>query len=47
MLNYHVTINGLDVQAHYSDRAVREIFLPFLLTLRVDEEGEYFRAFEE
>ena len=28
--DFHVTINGLDVHARYSKRAVREIFLPFL-----------------
>ena len=28
--DFHVTINGLDVHARYSERAVREIFLPFL-----------------
>ncbi|MBR6397260.1 MAG: kinase, partial [Lachnospiraceae bacterium] len=28
--DFYVTINGLDVHARYSERAVREIFLPFL-----------------
>ncbi len=28
--DFYVTINGLDVHACYSERAVREIFLPFL-----------------
>ena len=31
--DFHVTINGLEVHAHYSDRAVREIFLPFLQSM--------------
>ncbi len=30
MVEHRVSINGIDVNAHYSDRAVREIFLPLL-----------------
>ena len=30
MVEHRVSINGLDVNARYSDRAVREVFLPLL-----------------
>lgn len=30
MIEYNVRINGIDVAARYTERAVREIFLPFL-----------------
>ena len=33
MIEYKVRINGIDVTAQYTDRAVREIFLPLLKTL--------------
>ncbi len=33
-MNYHVTINGIDVDASYSERAVEEIFLPLLRKLK-------------
>ena len=32
-MNYHVNINGIDVDAHYSPEAVEEIFKPLLLHL--------------
>lgn len=33
MIEYPITINGIDVLARYSQRAVQEIFLPLLKTL--------------
>ena len=33
MTEYRVTINGIDVVAYYSDRAINEIFLPLLKRL--------------
>ena len=33
MIEHHVSINGIDVTASYSERAVREIFLPLLRRL--------------
>ena len=30
MTEHHITINGIAVSARYTDRAVREIFLPML-----------------
>ena len=33
MMEYKATINGINVDAHYSQRAVHEIFLPLLKTL--------------
>ena len=32
-MEYHVTVNGIEVSARYSDRAVRDIFLPLLKRL--------------
>ena len=42
MVTYEVRINGIDVTARYSDRAVREIFLPLLrkLTALQKEKGK-------
>ncbi len=42
MVTYKVRINGIDVTAQYSDRAVREIFLPLLrkLTALQKEKGK-------
>ena len=33
MIRYNVNINGIDVQAEYSEQSVQEIFLPFLKKL--------------
>ena len=33
MIEHHVTINGIDVTARYSEKAVQEIFLPLLKRL--------------
>ena len=33
MESYRVKINGIDVDASYSERAVKEVFLPVLQTL--------------
>lgn len=42
MIEHRVTINGIDVDARYSERAVEEIFLPLLtmLTKRQREKGK-------
>ncbi len=42
MMDYRVRINGIDVRAEYTDRAVHEIFLPLLkkLTDMRNEKGE-------
>jgi len=51
MESYKVKINGIDVNASYSERAVKEIFLPLLqrltnsmeadMVLTLDDKGEY------
>lgn len=33
MVDYHVNINGIDVNAQYTEQAVHEIFLPLLKTI--------------
>ena len=41
MIDYQVTINGIDVAASYSERAVEEIFLPLLRKLtKLQQEKE-------
>ena len=42
MIRHHATINGIDVEAVYSQRAVNEIFLPLLrrLTLMQKQKGK-------
>ena len=41
MTDYHVTINGINVTAHYNQKAIDDIFLPFLrrLTALQQEKG--------
>ena len=34
MIEHPITINGIDVRAQYSERAVKEIFLPLLKKLK-------------
>ena len=34
MIEHQVTMNGIDVAARYSERAVKEIFLPLLKKLK-------------
>ena len=42
MMDYHVSVNGIDVHAQYTERAVQEIFLPLLqrLTALQREKGK-------
>lgn len=42
MMDYHVSVNGIDVHAQYTERAAQEIFLPLLqrLTALQKEKGK-------